>query len=339
MDWEQRCIRTCAAILLCAIVMRLSASGAFAPLGEVLENPRFASFLVYLQTGRAVRLAAPAEIPATQPQTGPAESTEPTEPPPSEPAPTAPVITAGDLELIDIKYTCDYRPDLQALLTQSLSFDLTGEEPTVLILHTHTSESYTPVAGQAYEQTSEYRTLDQRYNMLRIGDEVAQALEQAGIRVVHDRQFHDYPSYNGSYNHAAAATASYIEQYPGIRLVLDLHRDAVDTASGQMVTECSVGGQASAQLMLIVGTDGGGLSHPHWQENLSLALKLQVTLEKQNPGVCRNLCLAYQRFNQHFTPGALLVEVGAAGNTLDEALIAANALADGIIALFQAEPQ
>lgn len=332
MDWERRCIRTCAAILLCAVVMRLSSSGYFAPLGKALENPQLASFLVYLQTGRVVRLSSQPEIPTTQPP-----PSEPTEPQPSEPMPTAPVITADDLELVDIKYTCNYRPDLQALLNQPLSFDLSGEEPTVLILHTHTSESYTPSDGQSYEETSAFRTLDPQYNMLRIGDEVAQALEEAGISVIHDREFHDYPSYNGSYNHAAASTADYIERYPSIRLVLDLHRDAADTAYGQMATECSVGGQTSAQLMIVVGTDGGGLTHPNWQDNLSLALKLHVTLEKQNPGICRNLNLAYQRFNQHFTPGALLIEVGAAGNTLDESLIAANALADGIIALFQSE--
>lgn len=332
MDWERRCMRTCAVILLCAVVIRLSASGRLSPLGEVLESPQVASFLVYLQTGRVVRLSAQPEPPTTAPE----PESEPTQPATTEAVqPTAPDITAEDLERIDVKYTCRYRPDLSSLLTKPLSFDLKGDEPTVLILHTHTSESYTPTDGQNYLETSEFRTLDPDYNMLRIGDEVAAVLEEAGIRVIHDREFHDYPSYNGSYNDAAKSTANYIEQYPSIRLILDLHRDAADTAYGQMVTECTVGGQSSAQLMMVVGTDGGGLSHPNWQDNLSLALKLQVVLEKQNPGICRNLSLAYQRFNQHFTPGALLIEVGAAGNTLDEALIAANALGKGIVTLFQ----
>lgn len=328
MDWERRCMRTCAAVIVCAVVLRMASTGFFAPLGQVLENPKVASFLVYLQTGRVIRLP---------PETAPVETaaTEETVPPETHTAAATPIFSAGDLDLIDIKSTTSYQPDLEALLLEPLPFDLEGDEPAVLILHTHTSESYSKTSGQDYEETSEYRTLDQRYNMLRIGDEITAALEQAGISVLHDREFHDYPSYNGSYSDAAESTESYLEEYPSIRLVLDIHRDAADTAYGQMVTECSVGGQASAQLMLVVGTGSGGLSHPNWEENLALALKLHVTLEKQNPGICRNLALTYSRYNQHLSTGALLVEVGAAGNTLDEALIAANALAEGIIALFQ----
>lgn len=326
MDWEQRCIRFCAAMLACAILTRLVFGGYLAPLGQALEDPRLASFLVYLQTGRVVRYS-----PETQPAQGATEPTAPTE---TEPA-ALPVFSSSDAELIDLYDTAGRDPDIEALLEQPLSFDLSGDEPAVLILHTHTSESYTPVSGQTYEETSEFRTLDQRYNMLRIGDQLTEDLEAAGIRVLHDREFHDYPSYNGSYADAAESTASYLEEYPSIRLVLDIHRDAADTAYGQMTTQCSVGGQSSAQLMLVVGSDSGGLSHPDWEKNLSLALKLQVTLERQNPGICRKLNLTYYRYNQHLSPGALLVEVGAAGNTLDEALTAAGALAEGIIALFQ----
>ena len=102
---------------------------------------------------------------------------------------------------------------------------------------------------------------------------------------------------------------------------------------GQLDTSAQIDGRESAQLMLVVGTDAGGLDHPHWRENLSLALKLQVWLEKENPGLCRPLNLCAERFNGDESPGALLVEVGAAGNTHGEALLAARALADGIIAL------
>lgn len=329
MDWERRCIRTCAAVLICAVVMRLASAGFFQPVGQLLENPKVASFLVYLQTGRVVRLEA--EAAGIEP-----EATAQTDAPEVlRTSGTLPAFSAEDADMISIKSSSSYDPDIAELLTQPLDFDLSGEEPTVLILHTHTSESYTPTSGQDYEETSEYRTLDQQYNMLRIGDLVAQVLEDAGISVLHDREFHDYPSYNGSYSDAAESTASYLSQYPSIRLVLDLHRDAADTDYGQMVTQCTVDGQDSAQLMLVVGTGSGGLSHPNWEENLSLALKLHVVLERQNPGICRNLVLTYSRYNQHLSPGALLVEVGAAGNTLDEALVAANALAEGIIALFQ----
>ena len=314
MDWQRQCIRLCGIVISLAILLRLSASGYFDPMVEAARDPRAMSFFVYLQTGRVVRLSAP----------------EPTQS--TEPEPTVPVFLETDLELVTFSTTSDYDPDLGSLLAQPLSYGLNEDGPSVLILHTHTTESYSPQSS--YEATSDYRTLDEDHNMLRIGSEVARILEDAGIGVIHDRQLHDYPSYNDAYTHAAEATVAYIEQYPSIRLILDLHRDAADTPDGQMVTRASVDGQPSAQLMMVVGTDGGGRSHPNWQENLSLALKLQVLLEKENPGICRSIALSWQRFNQHYAPGALLVEVGAAGNTLDEALTAARELAEGIVTLF-----
>lgn len=330
MDWERRCIRFCAAMLACAIILRLGDSGYFSPIGQALERPEAASFLTYLQTGRVVRLPSETEPSTTQ-------STPSAQPTPAEPADSVePVaISAEDLSLISVTYNTEYRPDLESLLLSPLSFDLEGDEPAVLILHTHATESYTPEAGESYTQTSEFRTLDPQYNMLCIGDRVTEILEQAGISVLHDRQFHDYPSYNGSYNHARESTEAILAQYPSIRLILDLHRDAADTASGQMATQASVGQTDSAQLMIVVGTGSGGLSHPNWEENCALALKLQTVLEKEDPGICRDLTLSYSRYNQHLSPGALLVEVGAAGNTLDEALVAAGALARGIITLLQ----
>ena len=318
MDWEERCIRVCGAVLVFAVLLRLTASGCFDPVVEAARDPRAVSFLVYLQTGRVVRLATPEMI---------TEESEPAEV-------TVPVFLETDLELVELTTTSSYRPDLQALLTQPLSYALGSGEPEVLILHTHTTESYTPTDAQTYEPAGEFRTLDEDHNMLRVGAEVARILEEAGIGVIQDRTLHDYPSYNDAYQNAAAAAAEYVEQYPSIRLILDLHRDAAEPDSGQMATRAVVDGESSAQLMMVVGTDGGGLSHPGWQENLSLALKLQVVLEKENPGICRDLALSWQRFNQHFAPGALLVEVGAAGNTLDQALIAARELAEGILILF-----
>lgn len=324
MDWHQRCIRFCGWMLTCAILLRLGERGCFSPIGQALEEPSVAAFVTWLQTGRGVQLPEETSPPQTR-----------TEPPATEGSGQMLTFSKEDLEGLDVFYTTDYRPDLEELLLRPLPFDLEGDEPTVLILHTHTTESYTPAPGEHYEQTSEFRTLDAQYNMLAIGDRVTELLEEAGICVIHDRQLHDYPSYNGAYNHARESTQSLLEEYPGIRLILDLHRDAADTAYGQMTTQASVGGVDSAQLMLVVGTGSGGLSHPDWEENCALALKLQTVLERNDPGICRNLSLSASRYNQHLSPGALLVEVGAAGNTLQEALVAAGALARGIIDLFQ----
>ena len=170
--------------------------------------------------------------------------------------------------------------------------------------------------------------------MVSIGDEVARVLSMGGISVLHDRSYHDYPSYNGSYGNARMSIEEYLRQYPSIQMVLDIHRDAIDGADGnQLDTQGTVDGQSSAQLMVVVGTDATGNFHPAWQKNLSLALKLTTVLERADPGITRPINLRAERFNMDLTPGSLLIEVGGAGNTHEEAILAANALARGILTL------
>lgn len=244
-----------------------------------------------------------------------------------------PAFSDLDAAAVEVKYGCSKRPDLQKLIARPISWDLTAQSPSVLIFHTHATESYTQSPGEDYEESSAFRTLDEAYNMISVGDYLAELLEAGGLSVVHDRTLHDYPSYNGSYAHARKSIESYLEEYPSIQLVLDLHRDASGDNDNQMRTSATVDGVSSAQIMLVVGTDSSGLDHPDWEKNLSLALKLHVQMERINPGICRYVNLRGQRFNQDMSPGALLVEVGAAGNSHDEALRATRILAEGILNL------
>jgi len=322
MDWEQRNIRFCAGVLACATALRLISGGALVPVGQALRSSETASFLVYLQTGRVVRTLP--EPPAQAvPQTA---------------APVRQALTAfrgSDAALVGLDDNCGRSPDVEKWLQEPLELELNGPEPKVLILHTHTTESFAQTQDR-YTETSPYRTLDPGHNMIALGEILAQVLQAAGIGVIHDTAFHDYPSYNGAYSHAAASTGAYLEQYPSIELVLDLHRDAADTATGQLVTRCSIGGESAAQLMFVVGTDTR-LNHPGWERNLSLALKLQVLLEQENRGICRDMNLTKNRYNQHLGPYALLVEVGAASNTLAQAELAARELGEAIVRLAGAE--
>ena len=243
---------------------------------------------------------------------------------------------AADALKISMQYgqDCNYRPDVTALLLQPLQWDLTAEQPTVLIVHTHATESYTQLPGENYAQTTQYRTLNTHYNMVKLGDALAQLLEEAGFTVLHDSSLHDYPSYNDSYTNSRAAVEAYLRQYPSVRVVLDLHRDAVlDSDGSQYAPTATVNGEKVARLMLVVGTDASGTRHPHWQENLSLAVKLQVLLEQQAPGITRPVLLRAQRFNQDLSTGALIVEIGAAGNTLQQAMGAVPYLAQALIAI------
>ena len=310
MDPQSRARRVGCTAILCALALRLFTAGV---------PEKAAAFLRYLETGRDVRFSP--SLAVFSPRF--VES-----PPPSVPEVTEPPLPSySDPEQIGLYYGCNVQPDVEALLTQPLSWDLTGQDPSVLILHTHSTESYTQT-GEPYVESSRWRTLDEHYNMLSIGEHVGQLLAKAGIAAVQDRELHDYPSYNGSYVHARKAIKAYLEQYPTIRLVLDLHRDAVGTEQHQMRTLATVNGENSAQLMVVLGTN-----HENYQENLSLALKLHAQLERQASGLTRPLQLRAQRFNQDLSPGALLVEVGAAGNTHAEALLAAEQLAEAIITL------
>lgn len=321
MDWHSKSIRIGATVILCAIFLRLFAMGL--PAGAF---PRQAlSMLLFLETGRTPG-TVPTEETEQVPQTIPSVPEAPDTPQDAALA----VFSADDAALVEINNICGYETDVAQGLTQALSWDLTAPAPTVLIIHSHGTESYENTEG--YTPSGDYRTQDVGCNMISVGDRLVQVLEAGGIRAVHDRQLHDSPSYSDSYNNARESIARYLEQYPTIRLVLDIHRDAVENAEGQQL-KCIVEGQDIAQLMLVVGTDASGLSHPRWPENMSLAVKLHAQLEKLLPGICRPISFRSQRFNQDLSPGALIVEVGAAGNTRQEALAAVELLGQAIISI------
>ena len=162
---------------------------------------------------------------------------------------------------------------------------------------------------------------------------MAEVFGQAGISVLHDRTLYDYPEYAGAYDRSLAAIDQYLKEYPSIRFVLDVHRDAIETADGSQVKVISeIDGQGTAsQLTLVVGSDGGGLSHPDWMENLRLAVAIQEQTLADYPTLIRPLLLRNSRYNQHATTGSLLVEVGTAGNAPEEAELAARLFAGEMV--------
>ncbi len=297
------------------------------PLAALAASPQLLSAVILTQTGRVVRPVSGDAPPPTKSIT-PIKTTQRS---PIHRGEGDAVISFSpdQLSFVEVYNTGNHQPDLEQLLTQPEALSLISHAPTVLIIHTHTTESYT---GD-YPYVEPYRTLDEKTNMLAIGAEVARVLELGGVTVIHDRNIYDYPDYNGAYNASREAVKGYLAQYPSIQLVLDLHRDAAAGDAGAFKTEATVDGQAAAQLMMVVGTDGTGLHHPNWEENLALALKLHVLLEQEDPGITRPITLRRQRFNADLSPGSLLIEVGAAGNSLEEAILAANALARGILKL------
>lgn len=324
---EQKVLRFSTLVVVGALALRLLGGGSFGRAIGFTLSPEAASWIIFLQTGRLVR---PDHISFTPAPTTPTQETTPT--PTVPPAPALPVFSPADADAITVSSSFSYTADLPGLLTQPLGWDLTGDAPTVLIVHSHGTESFLPTGE--YKESSPYHTLDTEHNMVSIGAYVAELLTAGGLSVLQDTAIHDSPSYDASYANSRASVQAYLEKYPSIRLVLDLHRDSYEDAAGNQTAHTVFSdGTTLAQLMFVVGTDYGGLTHPEWQENLALALKLQTQLERLCPGICRNVNLRTQRFNQDLSPGALLVEVGASGNTYAEALGAANILAEAILTL------
>ena len=237
-----------------------------------------------------------------------------------------------------ISNSTDHELSIQDLQTE-FSAELTNEEPQILILHTHGSEAYTPADAEEIVWSGEYRTTDSRYNVVKVGDEMAAVFGEAGISVLHDRTLYDYPSYTGAYDRSLAAIQSYLTQYPSIRFILDIHRDAVADAQGNQYKVVSAidGVGTSAQLTLVVGSDGSGLTHENWMENLRLAVAIQNEALAEYPTLMRPVLLRNSRYNQHATMGSLLVEVGAAGNSPEEAALAGRLFAQQMVEVLQAK--
>lgn len=319
MNWEKWCLRIGAGAVIFALVIRLLGSGAVQAVVATFSDPETAAVLMFLETGRVLRPVPPAEDTSE-------ESPAPTQP--AEEKAVA-VFAPQDAELVEVHSVCGYDTDLPAWLETPLSWELESEEPTVLIVHSHGTESYQKT--EDYNEYVSYRTRDNQYNVVSVGEEIKKVLEAGGISVIHDTTRHDDPSYSKAYSNARKSIQAYLKKYPSIQMVLDIHRDSVENKSGEQVhLTAKSGEETTAKLMVVVGTDVN-LKHPDWPENMALAVKLHAQLEKNTPGICRPISFRKQRFNQDLSPGALIVEVGSAGNTRQEALLAGRLLAEGIL--------
>ncbi len=231
--------------------------------------------------------------------------------------------------LIKNATTYDFNP--QQLLNEPLKFDFSGDGPHILIIHSHSSESYTATDKNYYLPTDPDRTEDTNYNVVRVGTEIKNTLNSHGIEVLHDTSLHDYPSYNGSYKSSLASVNEYLKKYPSIKIVLDIHRDAMMQADGtklKLVSE--VEDKKAAQIMLLTGSDQGGLDHPDWRENLKFAIKLQRVFNNMYPNLARPVSFTKERYNTHTTYGSIIIEVGTNGNTLEEALVSARMIGNAV---------
>lgn len=253
-------------------------------------------------------------------------------PDPAPETPAQPVFQPdpGEFQRTGVVYyknQTDYTIDMSALLTRDTPVTLGTEGVQVLIMHTHGTEAYTPSPAHPYTASGEYRTTDSSANTLRVGQAICDILNARGISTVHSTVLNDYPAYNGSYNRALKDIQAQVARYPSVRLVIDVHRDAIASGDTYYKTSSKVNGMETAQLMFVTGTDGGGLSHPNWKDNLTFQAQLHDELNSRYPGLMRPMSIRESRYNQHVCAGSMLLEVGSCGNTLEEALAAAELFA------------
>ena len=222
--------------------------------------------------------------------------------------------------------------DLDASVLREGTVDVNlGEGPQILIVHSHGSEAYSPSDGDTYEESDPYRTTDCTHNVVKVGEEMATVFRAHGFQVIHDTTLFDYPSYNEAYDRSKAAVEQWLEKYPTIQVVLDVHRDALEGSNGEIYKMVSTeAGETVAQVMLVIGSSGGGADFPRWKDNLAFAVLLQRNLVRGYTSLARPIVLRNSRYNQQLLPGSILVEVGGHGNTLTEAIDGARLWADNV---------
>ncbi len=221
------------------------------------------------------------------------------------------------------------------LLDRAGELNFAGDEPQVLIYHTHNTEAYTQTETYTYVESGDWRTEDTSCSVIAVGEELARILrEDYGINVIHDTTQHEQPDIQTAYSRSLRTMEYYKQTYPSLELYIDLHRDAY-TTNGVNTDYAMIDGQRVARMMFVVGTGRGSSGSadddlPDFESNYALALRLTETMLGYNDRLMRNVRVKSGRYNQHISSKCLLVEVGHNANTLEEALAAMQYLARAI---------
>lgn len=222
----------------------------------------------------------------------------------------------------------------EVLAPLSFNIEINSQSPQVLIMHTHATETYQLTPEPWCDPAFSARTTDNSLNMTSVGAAMTQRLNEAGINTIHDETLHDYPSYTGSYERSNKTVRAYLEKYPSIKIVLDVHRDAIQKEDGTRIKPvCTVNGQQTAQVMIICGANKNN-NIPNFKQNLRFASAWQNKMEQLYPSMTRPVLFDYRYYNQDLTTGSLLLEVGGHANTLQEATNAGINAADALAKMF-----
>lgn len=207
--------------------------------------------------------------------------------------------------------------------------------PAVGIYHTHSMESYLPEikrrTGKPNLTFDDAHTSDLDITVVKLGQMLAETLAgKYGVAAVHSSAVHDRDGKQGAYTLSLATAKSILEKYPGVRVLLDIHRDA----QPRDLTTAEIGGKEVARIMVVLGTSQN-LPHPGWRKNYEFAMALARGMERKYAGLSLGVFASPNRYNQHLSPGALLLEVGGVENTLQECALSISMLADVLADLLE----
>ncbi len=221
---------------------------------------------------------------------------------------------------IQIKNTASTDIDIKAELEGELGFSIEDtDEPQVLIYHTHTTESYLLYDTGYFYESFYPRTTDESENVCAVGEEIAKQLNNAGIVTIHDTTLHDYPSYSGAYDRSLETISEYLDEYPTIKVVLDIHRDGIGSDTEKSKPVFTADGKQAAQIMILAGYNYDDCEEfRDWEYNLRFALRLQDKASQMYPEMVRALNFSDFMYNMNVNTGSLLIEIGAESNTLEE---------------------
>ena len=347
----------------CASVL---AAAACLPERAILQHALLAMQSPAAAVACALPRPGPLPIPTAapvQPTPAPAPAPTPTASPTPEPSPTPQPSTAPQIEDAGLIRAEQFRhgrgegsislsagsirnstacadADLRAAVTTAnlpFAVELNSDEPQVLILHTHATETYQTWPDLLYDRSAAARTRNTALNMCAVGARMAEVLNAAGIHTLHDETLHDSPSYTESYDRSRATAQEYLRQYPSIKVVLDVHRDAIEQDGTRIKPLTQIDGEDTAQVMIIAGCNNGStVLLPDWEKNLAFAAAWETEMETLYPGLTRPVLCGYRFYNQDVTTGSLLIEIGGHANTLEEAVRAGEYAAKALTSLFGA---
>ena len=230
-----------------------------------------------------------------------------------------------------------YKLNIESLLKQKAELNIKDvSKPTVLVYHSHTTESYTLLDVGYYTESLSPRTDDEAKNMVRVGDDLCSYLEALGISVIHDRTIHD-SDYNSAYSSSRKAVEKYLEEYPTIEITIDVHRDDITYKDKTKVKPTAViNDKKAARMMIIAGAEYGSIeNYPDWEYNLRFDLAVQQKVNELYPGLMRPILFSERKYNMDETKNSFLLEVGTDANTLDEACYSARLFATALAELIK----